>query len=196
MTGMSVKLKILEDTVVISAPYDKEFTDEMHRLNGKWDSTGKTWSVDIDILDEIREILSDIYGENDLTSDFVDIWVTVPEDYSFNSDQSPLKMFGKVVATAWGRDSGAKWGVDIVNKSSKCSSGGSARYWHTIVEAGTFKIKKVSKSRIEADKKSYEKEGFTFEIVEKGIDRNALIEEKERLSVRIAEIDKLLSEEV
>ncbi len=193
---MSIKLKTVEDTIVISSPYDKEFTDAMHRLNGKWNSTEKTWSVDVDLLEQVRSVLLEVYGENDLTDDLVDVWVTVPEDYYFESKQSPLKLFGKVIATAWGRDSGAKWGIDIVNKSSECKSGGSVKNWRTIVEAGTFKIKKVSKSRIEADKEAYEKEGFTFEIVEKGIDRKSLIEEKERLSARIAEIDKLLSEEV
>ena len=191
---MKVKLEIKEDKVIIAAPYDREFTSAMHNLNGKWDSIKKTWTVDIDVLDEVREILSDIYGANDLTNDLVDVWVTIPENELIEELQAPVKLFGKVVATAWGRDSGAKWGPDIVNKNASCSSGGSMRNWKTFVRTGSFKIKSVSKARIEADRELYEKKGFSFEFVGKKLDTAALEEEKKRLLDRIAEIDRLLGE--
>ena len=191
---MNIKVDVQEDKVVISAPYDKEFTESMHHFNGKWNSAEKTWTVDIDQLDEVREVLLNVYGVNDLTNDLVDVWVTIPEGHYVGGAQAPAKMFGKVIATAWGRDSGAKWGPDIVNKNSKCSSGGSTKNWITDVSSGTFKIKNVSKSRIEQEKDDYLEEGFVFDIIEKGIDKEALREEKERLLLRLAEIDKILKE--
>lgn len=190
---MSVEVKIVNNTIKISSPYDQGFVGAMRNMNGKWNSSDKTWNVDVDLLDEVREKLVEFYGESDLTNDFIDLWVTVPEDdYTLDALCAPSKMFGKVVAYATGRDSGAKWGEDVVNKNCKCDSGGSSRNWETQVRAGTFKIKKVSKSRFLADKEEYEEKGFTFEVIEKGIDEEALIKERAQLVDRIKEIDILL----
>ena len=192
---IDIKVKILGNEVRISAPFDVEFKEEMHYHNCKWDDETKEWVVDIDLLDIVRKKLYKLYGMDDFTNDFVNVMVTIPKNTDLDGYQKPAKMFGKAIAIATGKKSGAFWGKDIVNISSHCGSDGSYKYWVTYVSSGKFKIKNVSKARVLEEKDKYEEKGFIIEILETSeVNKEILLEERERLVERLNEIDKILQE--
>ncbi|SEA31401.1 hypothetical protein SAMN05660648_02750 [Selenomonas ruminantium] len=193
---MDIKVRITGDEARISAPSDVDFSNEMKYHNCKFDMKTNEWVVDIDLLDIVRKKLYNLYGMDDFTNDFVNVWVTIPEYHHLEELRGPVKMFGKVIATATSKTSGAFWGKDIVNMSSECDSFGSLKNWKTYVSCGRFKIKNVSKTRILEEKEMYEEDGFIIEILESSkVNKKVLLEERARLIERINEIDKTLQEE-
>lgn len=193
---MDIKVRIIGDEARISAPSDVDFSNEMKYHNCKFDMKTKEWVVDIDLLDIVRKKLYSLYGMDDFTNDFVNVWVTIPEHKHLEAVCRPVKMFGKVIAAATSKNSGAFWGKDIVNMSSECESWGSVKNWETLVLRGKFKIKNVSKSRVLEEKEIYEDDGFIIEILESSkVNKKVLLEERARLIERINEIDKTLQEE-
>lgn len=50
---------------------------------------------------------------------------------------SALEIAGRRIATAFGRDTGARLANDVVILSGKIASGGSAKNWETVARAGT-----------------------------------------------------------
>ncbi len=190
---MDIKINIVGNEARISAPYDEEFLNEMRYHNCRWDFENKEWIADIDLIDIVRTKMKKCFGMDDFTNDFVNVWITIPESEYLVKCCRPVKMFGKVIATATGKKSGAIWGNDIVNISSLCGSGGSFKNWTTWVSKGKFKIKNVSKARILSEKTIYEDDGFIIEIVEPSkINKQILIEERARLMNKINEIDKMI----
>ena len=193
---MDIKVRITGDEARISAPSDVDFSNEMKYHNCKFDMKNNEWVVDIDLLDIVRKKLYNLYGMNDFTNDFVNVWVTIPQYHHLEEIRGPVKMFGKVIATATSKTSGALWGKDIVNMSSNCESFGSIKNWSTYVSCGKFKIKNVSKARVLEEREMYEEDGFIIEILESSkVNKKVLLEERAGLSERINEIDKTLQEE-
>ncbi len=191
---MDIKINIVENEARISAPYDKDFLNEMRYHNCRRNSETKEWIVDIDLLDIIRNKIKDIYDIDDFaTNDFIDVWVTIPDYEHLEETEHPIKMFGKIIAKST-RKGGASWGKDIVNLSSSCNG----HIMHKIIwiSPGKFKMKNVSKARVLSEKASYEEAGFIFEIVEHSkINKQILIEERARLMKQMNEIDKMIQQD-
>jgi hypothetical protein len=118
----------------------------------------------------------------------VDIWVTVNEDWE--ERRGGLFLFGRQVARAFGRDSGARLGDGIVLKRGSVNSSGSMKNWKTKITDGTiFIMTDVPKAAVENNGVPEE---LTVEIIGQNIDREALEAERAKLIARIAEIDALL----
>ena len=60
-------------------------------------------------------------------------------------------LFGRTIAKASGRDTGARLGDDIIWLSGNYTSGGSTKYWKTIVENGNFEIQNFPVARTTFD---------------------------------------------
>ena len=102
-------------------------------------------------------------------------------------------MFGKTIATAYSRDSGAKLGADVALIKGSICSGGSVKNWNTEIDRDTvINLYNVPVTMYEKEKDSYNPEEIKIETG--GADTDRLREEKERLLKRIAEIDELLSD--
>ena len=110
-----------------------------------------------------------------------------------------IRMFGKTIATAYSRDSGARLGADVALIKGSIYSGGSVKNWNTEIDRDTvINLYNVPVIMYEKEKDSYNPEEIKIEVVEDeetgGADTDRLREEKERLLKRIAEIDELLSD--
>jgi hypothetical protein len=184
---MNFQIEKNENTISVTADYNDEFVKVARTMGGKWHSP--SWVFDIREEDLVRSTCLKIYGTDGVNTDLVDVQITLND---FDAKKcAPIVIFGKTVARAFGRDSGAKIGTGIVIKSGKFGSGGSAKNWLTTAENGTsFIMRDVSRSLVEAN---IEKSIHTEIISETDIDIEALKAEKEKLIARLAEIENLLT---
>ena len=176
----------------VFTPYNSDFVAKIKKIGGrKWNSAEKCWEVPETEIDTVREYMMAVYGETDKADDSEKVTVKVTFNESEWAVCDSLFLFGKAIARATGRDSGAKVGDDVTVLSGKLTSGGSARNWQTRAEDGTvIKVRNVPMAAL-ANTNGM---NVTVEIIEeKEIDRAALIAEKEKILARLAEIEKLLA---
>lgn len=180
--------------IAVYTPYDKKFVEAIKNIgSARWN--GEAWTVPIDYTDNVRGIMKDIYGRDDRsTGETVDCEIEFLQSYYVG--KAAVVMFGKTIARAWGRDSGAKVGDDVMLIEGDINSGGSVKNWETRVYAGAkFIVKNVPKARFEKEKSEYQDEygiNTKITVVSKKIDKNALFEEKAKLEKRLAEIKELI----
>jgi len=188
-----MKITVENGIARIFTPYNAEFVSKVKNIGGrKWDSDNRCWMVPETEIEAVRQYMMDVYGETDLPSEDEKITVKVIFNDEAHGDRESVVLFGKTIARAWGRDSGAKIGEDVTLISGSINSGGSVKNWRTVVKAGSvFTIRNLSKAALNL-KTDYD---VTAEEVKTGgVDRQALVEEKEKLLARLAEIEKLLAE--
>ena len=191
----NIKVTIKDGRASIYTPFNRDFVAAIRNVGGrKWDADDKCWTVPEESLPQVRQIMMNIYGETDLpnTCGSVTVKVTFKEKYYERRDD--VIIFKKVIASARGRDSGARPGDDVTFLEGEPTSGGSMKNWESVVPAGAVVLlRHVPLSVWEQGKDS---EYYLAEIVDEGKDvkRKELEEEKARLLARIAEIDKLLAE--
>ena len=191
----NIKVTIKDGRASVFTPFNRDFVAAIRNVGGrKWDADDKCWTVPEEALPQVRQIMMDVYGETDLpdTCGSVTVKVTFKEEYS--ERRNDVIIFKKVIASARGRDSGARPGDDVTFLEGKPTSGGSMKNWESVVPAGAVVLlRHVPLSVWEQDKDS---EYYTAEIVDEGKEkRKELEEEKARLLARIAEIDKELAAE-
>ena len=191
----NIKVTIKDGRASVFTPFNRDFVTAIRNVGGrKWDADDKCWTVPEEALPQVRQIMMDVYGETDLpdTCGSVTVKVTFKEEYYERCND--VIIFKKVIASARGRDSGARPGDDVTFLEGKPTSGGSMKNWESVVPAGcVVLLRHVPLSVWEQDKDS---EYYTAEIIDEGKDvkRKELEEEKARLLARIAEIDKELAE--
>lgn len=184
-------------TAYISSPYNPEFVARIKNLGGRWDAASHAWKISEQALEDARQIMRDTYGETDqpTTEPTVTLRVEITEDIW--ELRSPIVIAGRIVASASGRDSGARAGEDVAFIEGKPQSGGSAKNWRTCIDAGSI-IKifnaPVAKARDVIANPPYD--GMVCTILDQSvtINRAALEAEREKLLARIAEIDTLLNQ--
>lgn len=180
--------------IAIYTPYDKKFVQTIKRIgSARWN--GDAWTVPEDYIDDVRDIMKDIYGRDDLSNcgETVDAEVDFLKDYG--EKWSGVVFCGKTLAQAWGRDSGAKVGDDVILVGGDIDSGGSRANWTTEVSQGAkFIVKNIPKARFdkEKDELNQDKTRISYKIISKTIDKDALLEEKARLEKRLAKIEEAL----
>jgi len=184
---MTIKVTKTENKIKVSSPYHKVLPKKARQLGG--DRIDNQWVFDLEDIEEVRDLYMDIYGEFEAPSKTLNIKVFLKEDLSAARDS--VYLFGRQIARAYGRDSGAKTIDGIVLHDCTARSGGSVKNWRTDIditgENPYIKIKNVSEIMFEKHKDEYE-----VEIISEKSE--SLTEEKERLLKRIKEIDKLLKE--
>lgn len=189
-----IKINIKNGLAEIYTPYNSTFVRKIKRIgSAKWDFDNKCWTVPVEVIDIVREIMVEVYGYSDITeNETISLKITFVEEVSeYCSD---IVMFGKILAHATGRDSGAKVGDDVAYSKGLATSGGSAKNWLSIVkEESVVILTNVNKNIYEKECSDLkEKYNITVEIIDTGVNKQQLIEEKERLLKRITEIDKIL----
>lgn len=191
-----MKIELSGDTALVYTPYNADFVNRIKSSVGgaKWDGTKKAWKVPATAADAVRNIMMEIYGETDEpeSTDKVNVRLTFHKECS--PLRSPVTMLGKTIASAFGRDSGAKIGDGVTFVEGKPISDGSVKNWHTTVPEGcVVMLYDVPRSIVTADRLP---DYVSFEIEERRpeIERKDLIAERERLMKRIAEIDAILAQ--
>lgn len=187
-----MEIKINGGVANLYTPYNPDFVKKIKGIGGaKWNGKEKCWQIPEDAVDAAREIMRDIYGYSDISeNETVKLRITVND--KIEEFCKPITLFGKVISSASGRDSGAWCGENVSYIKGEAKSGGSVKNWMSVVEKGSVIIlTNVNRNIFEKEKPNYD---ITVEVLEENTSKKSLIEEREQLLKRIAEIDKILKE--
>ena len=113
----------------LRADYNEQLVAECRRLGGKWDPEEKAWIFSGLVESEVEEL--------DLRYNSKKVAVKIHFSEEESAGTGPVTVAGIPIASASGRDSGAKLRDGIAVLSGGASSGGSRKNWYTIIEAGT-----------------------------------------------------------
>jgi hypothetical protein len=98
---MNIQIEKNEKTISVTADYNDEFVKVARTIGGKWNSP--SWVFDIREENLVRSTCLKIYGTDGVNTDFVDVQITLND---FDTEKcTPIIIFGKTVARAFGRDS-------------------------------------------------------------------------------------------
>lgn len=189
---MTIKIHTINDRAYLETPYNANFVAAIKRIGGaQWDRDRRAWCIPANAIDQAREIMREVYGTDDRPSAESAVSVKLTFSAFVSELRGPVTIMGKSIAIAWGRDSGARVGDDVVFVTGHPESGGSAQNWTTMVPSGCVVVlHNVPRPALQMDLP----EGVKAEVLEeKGPDRAALEEERTRLLARLAEIDQLLA---
>ena len=187
---LNYRIDIDSGKALITSPYNPDFISKVKLMGGKWDAGKRVWKVDESLVEDVRSTMREVYGRDDRGELSGTCTVIVSFSDDVDGYKSPVTVFGRVIASAYGRDSGAKVGEGCAFLEGKPESGGSMKNWRTTVPAGSkVKIMDVPKC-ILSD--TLLPDGVSFTVVDDEINREALLEEKENLLKRLKEIDRLL----
>lgn len=187
---MDIELEIIEKEgqVKVTSPYNKKFVNKARNLRGKWKDGA--WWFDDSIIEYVRDLMMECFGTTgEVPYENVDLLI---KDYDGTGGRSPVELFGRTIARAFGRDSGAKLGDGIILISGDVDSCGSMKNWTTEVNHATFIIKDFPKPATELeDVQEAIRDGWC-EIKEQKKKRNPedIEAEIESLKARIAELEK------
>lgn len=183
-----IRVDISGDTASVYTPYNTDFVSAVRRIGGsRWDRSRKCWEFPAQAIDAVRLIMKEVYGETDIeTAEKVSVRVTFTDELC--GDRKPVTLFGKTIASAFGRDSGAKVGEDVAFINKMPRSGGSVKNWLTVVPKGAVaEIRDVVLANVKAGPE------YTVEFIKKDApDIDALRKEKEMLLLRLNEINLIL----
>lgn len=49
----------------VYTPYNAEYVDRIKKLGGRWNAGDRCWKVPADIVEDVRQMMRDIYGRDD-----------------------------------------------------------------------------------------------------------------------------------
>lgn len=191
MNGL--KIMITEEGADVFAPYNQDFVKAIKKIGeSRWNPRSKCWSVPVDALPAVRNIMLDIYGCDDQeTPETVKLKIKIINELCYGGGD--VMFCGKVLCHAGGRDSGGRAGQDVFYMNGEPLSGGSAKYWASVVpEGAVIDVSNVSKIMYEKFLENNNGDIEILSVSSKEINKGDLLDEKEKLLKRISEIDKLL----
>lgn len=127
----AIQLEIIEKDglVKVTSPYNRKFVNKARDFRGQWKN--EAWYFDDSIIDYVRELMIECFGTTgEEPYESVDLLI---KDFTEYGDRGPVELFGRTIARAWGRDSGAKLGDGIVLIKGDVASSGSVKNWRTRV---------------------------------------------------------------
>lgn len=145
---MSIKITPAKDNrIIVDTPYNAAFVERAKMAGGVWNSANRAWIFPAEQTAAVRSILMDVYGEDDRAADVARVrlrcvcWV---QELPYGEQAWPneggaldISLAGRQVARAFGRDSGARPGADVVVVAGGFSSGGSRNNPRLTVKDGT-----------------------------------------------------------
>lgn len=180
----------------VQSPYNSIFVEGAHKLNGQW--VKPHWVFDARDEARVDALIRTVYGDADDLCTLRITWTS-----SGRAPQAPITVHGRSIATAWGRDSGAKLAEGVILLQGGFDSGGSVKNWVTTVAQGTVVlVRDFPKVRAEQLCASTDKSmrAYAIEPEEKKTtlsaeapSAEALLAERTSHLARIAEIDKILA---
>lgn len=195
MSDFQIKQNEDEGQIEVYTPYNSEFVFKLKHLiggNKRWDWEKQCWLLPKDTIDDVRQLMLTVYGENDTERvERITVRINVKDDYTNNSPK--IVLFAKTIARAESRDYIGTISGGVTYISGGYVSGGSTKHPKVTIKGNSeIVIRNVPKQLFERE---LVPEQITVSIEEKKpIDVKALTEERKQLKKRIAEIDKLLKE--
>lgn len=189
---MAITIERTTKHITVKSDYNIYFIAAARNLAGKFDKINQSWVFDIRDESDVLEACFLAYGEDGVQKDQCDVKITIEKSYY--ADKDAIHFLGRPIARAFGRDSGAKVYGGVIIKQGGFDSGGSAKNWTTkALPNTTIVLRDVSHPLALHEQKKLLENGIKIEIL---LDKNKqkLIEEKERLLARLAEINAELEE--
>lgn len=148
MTG--VRIEIVDDKLLAYSDYHPSLPEPAKQLGGRWNPDNKCWWFNPRYESRVRELYKKTYGTDGSIDggDLVTVRVTVIK--TLVTDKSPIYLFGRRLASAMGRDSGADLADGVaVLEGAGFTSGGSMKNWGTkITEGCVFEIVDVPRDAV------------------------------------------------
>ena len=183
MADISVTVK--GKLVHVKCPYSEDFNAGANDLNGRFDKPSTTWTFDSRDTRRVRDLLIKVFGsEGSSLTQTVDIRVDLAKFHG--TDYHQVVVAGRKVAVRPGRDMRVRLNHAVVISGGFDDAGGSVKNPQLRYREGTV----LEVRDVPAGHPDVTSEGVT--IVSESIDVDALAAERERLTLRIAEIDRLL----
>ncbi|AYQ31467.1 hypothetical protein [Runella sp. SP2] len=118
------------------SPYNEEFVKKARGLRGTF--INGEWVFDLSVEDHVIKAMIACYSVSGLHP--YEVCTLTVKEYNEEVWHSGVELFGRPIAKAWGRDSGAKAQDDIFLLDGRFTSGGSVKNWRTCVKNATFEI--------------------------------------------------------
>lgn len=179
--------------IKVVTPYNKEFVSKARNLRGKWDKSKSAWVFDDSIEEYVKQALIECYGTTG--EDPVETCNLLIKDFTSYAEKSEVELFSRTIARAYGRDSGAKLGDNIIWISGTYESGGSVKNWSTDVENATFEIQNFPLPRTEFFdvQKAIEEGWCEIKILKKKRKREEIEDDIHTCRTRLAELENELT---
>lgn len=174
----------------IHAPYNRNFIKKIKQLGATWNMHEKIWKIAVEREKQARDALIRYFGTDGTKSDLLTVKIRVTEDIEGNI-QDNFNVFGRSVVSATGRDSGGKVHTECMIEGEIGTAGSRNRWYVYILEGAVITMYNVPAIAIQNEigwKESY----GSYEVIEKTIDKQALLNEKDSLLMRIQEIENIL----
>lgn len=173
--------------VEVVSPYNSEFVKRARNLRGSWNAQKSAWVFDESVEEHVKNAMKECFGVTG--EEPVEFCTLHVKDFTAYVYRDQVDLFGRTIARAFGRDSGAKLGDDIIWLKGKYTSGGSVKNWSTDVENAEFEIQNfpVERTKFEDVQKAVE-EGWC-EII-----YNKKKRTREEIEAEIAKYRELIAE--
>ncbi|TXN73264.1 hypothetical protein [Methylobacterium sp. WL6] len=128
---MALQVVKQDGALLVQTPHvNKNFNKRIKDMGGVWHNA--RWRVDARNEALVRAALKRSYGgDGQGEPDVVTVRCTIHKE----SWQGPVDVAGRVIARAFGRDSGATLGDGVVLVEGRITSGGSRINWTSVVDA-------------------------------------------------------------
>lgn len=118
----------------IHSQYNPEFIEGARKLGGKWSSEERAWYFMDEVEPHVKDLCLRVYGKYVDEVGRVDLRVRLKPGWY--ADKAPLIVAGRILARAFGRDSGAKMEDGVIALQGGFTSGGSMKHWDTRTKGG------------------------------------------------------------
>ena len=187
-----VKVSETAETIVTATPYNYDFIEEAHLLDGKWSAAHKTWTFDLKDKAKVFEVLRKIfcYSPEDSSGETYDVRFRANILESKGSEEM---LCGMVIARRGYRDSAVKLHPNVRLISGEFGSSGGSRNHPWVFgkdepEDILLEWRGVTKSQMEGIKALA---GEKFEIVATNNPTTKRAELEQRLRELETEIEKV-----
>ena len=185
-----MKTKIENGKIYVQSDYNRDYIARAKGLQGKWNSP--YWVFPEENIDELRELLIDVYGECGGLAEKAPVTVTVDLDLDEYKYGAEVSIGGFAAVKRRYRDSDVIYADNVMLlKGGFPSSGGSAKNPRVSPDSGT--VIRVKNLPVKLYEKIKDMDGVTLV---KAPDNAALIEERDRLLARLAELNTLIGDAV
>lgn len=148
-----MKIITNDNHIEVYTPYNKDFVARIKTAIGgsKWNRTKGCWTVPAESIAEVRQLMLECYGENDIeTPDYVSVKLTFNE--SMCDSYQGITIFGKTIARAYGRDTVGAIDKDVNYIKGLPLSGGSRNHPLALIDKGAeIVIHNVPKSLLNSE---------------------------------------------
>ena len=187
--------KVADDKIEVRTPYNPQFVSKIKTAGARWNAIDKAWTMHAANIDVAREILRAVYGRDDMpAADEKLVRVRVTALQNISADRGPIVLLGRIIASARGRDSGARVGEGVAFIDGKPQGGGSVKNWTTEISEGSiFVVADVPTTLLgELDETGWRGQKlYRYEIIDDDRDEQLrkLQARREELAAALADID-------